>query len=219
MLLLSSLVVHGLASSALRATAWELHGQGKMMEAIQHMKAAVSEADVPQTARAPNDIAPRFDLACMWEDIGYLDEAEAGFSSLSAEHGQWKTYLANVLHDGRGQRQEALTLYRQACTATQNYIHEPTLLRQHSNAQYGRGVCAESLGLVDEAAACQRKVLELEPEDKSAAFHLLVNTERRLGSECSEMRTQLKDLLPQYRLDSWDYVRRKDVGRGASTHY
>ena len=79
----------------------------------------------------------------------------------------------------------------------QNYIHEPKLLRQHSNAQYGRGVCAESLGLVDEAAACQRKVLELEPRTKVQPS--TYRTRRGLGGKV-QMRTQLKD--PGHSTDS-----------------
>ena len=75
------------------------------MEAIQHMKAAVSEADVLQTARAPNDIALATLHVC--GRTSSLDEAKlASLAYLpNTVNGR---YLANVLHDGRGQRQEAL---------------------------------------------------------------------------------------------------------------
>ena len=204
MLALAAFAAHGLASSgglAAQTAAWELHAQGKMMEAIQQMKAAVATAP-------PEAITPRFDLACMWEDIGYLDEAEEGFKGLAAEHDGWKTYWANVLHDGRGLREQALALYREASAASATYKEQGRSVAFHTNALYGRGVCAESLGLVDEAADCHRRCLQLDPSDASAAFHLLVNSERRSGSTCDALREELAQLLPTYRLSSWDYVQR-----------
>jgi len=204
MLALVAFAAHGLASSgglAAQTAAWELHTQGKMMEAIHMMKKAVATAP-------PEAITPRFDLACMWEDIGYLDEAEEGFKGLAAEHDGWKTYWANVLHDGRGLREQALALYREASAASVSYKEQGRSVAFHTNALYGRGVCAESLGLVDEAADCHRRCLQLDPTDASAAFHLLVNSERRSGSTCDALREELAQLLPTYRLGSWDYVQR-----------
>jgi tetratricopeptide (TPR) repeat protein len=137
--------------SVAQTAAWELHAQGKMMPAIEQMKAAVELS-------APGEIPdPRFGLGCMWEDIGYLDEAESVFRGLSAEHGRWKTYLANVLLDGRGQRELALALYREACDATQDYPGKLPLAA-YTNSLYGRGVCADSLGQADEAEECHRCV-------------------------------------------------------------
>ena len=210
-MLLVALAVNGVATS-FRTMAWELHSQGKMMEAIRSMQAAV--------VHSPDDNTfPRFDLAMMWEDIGYLDEAEAGFQELSNECGRFKANLANVLLDGRGEQERALRLYRECCDATMDHEQSsiPNMKVCHMNALYGRGVCAESLGLADEASECYRRVLELNPAspDASAAFHLLVNTERRSGGECAEMREQLGNL--QHKIDGWDYVRRQ--GLTSSTHY
>jgi len=140
----------------------------------------------------------------MWEDIGSLDEAQHLYQGLSAENGRWKTYLANVLLDGRGQRRAALELYREACAATTEWGAHAV----HTNSLYGCGVCADSLGLEDEAARCHRRVLDLDPTEASAAFHLLVNTERRSGDVCAEMREQFSELLPLYKLEGWDYARR-----------
>jgi len=197
------------SASADLATLWhssarELEATGKMIEAIAHMQQAVkcTSDDVFEHQQR------RLWLGMLYEDIGYIEEAIAVYEGLSANHSRWKMYLANVLLDGRGEKHRALQLYREACDATR-YFNGPTcgLRGAHLLGLYGRGVCADSLGLVQEATESHQQVLALEPHDGDSAFHLLVLTERALGAESAELRARYSHVLPQHRLTSWDYMR------------
>ena len=191
-------------ASLWHSSARELEATGKMIEAIAHMQQAVKCTSVDVFEHQQR----RLWLGMLYEDIGYIEEAIAVYEGLATNHSRWKMYVANVLLDGRGEKHRAMQLFREACDATRYFNGLTCGLRgAHLLGLYGRGVCAASLGLVQEATESHQQVLALEPHDGDSAFHLLVLTERSLGAESAELRARYSHMLPRHRLTSWDYVR------------
>ena len=136
-----------------------------------------------------------FERALCLSEIGYIDDAVVGFqhainikvaNMLSSpsfyskeEHndskdqshnrpGREEMYLANILLDGRGEKETALNIYQQ-------YGPESSLVML-------AGICLDSLGRHDEARECYHKALQLKDgdADTTTMIYLCINLTRRL---------------------------------------
>ena len=153
-----------------------------------------------------------YELGSVLIAMGSIDEAEQLYRSiLSRERhvpggapSQAKLALANLLLDGRGQRSEALRVFRQACDAGPSCM-----------AVLG-GCVADSLGDPAGALSWYEEAWRNEFGDEEAALHLMVSHLRR-GDDGSA--AALRPRLAPHVASSVDYALATAVGNAPSLHF
>jgi len=153
-----------------------------------------------------------YELGSVLIAMGSIDEAEQLYRSiLSREQhvpggapSQAKLALANLLLDGRGQRSEALRVFRQACDAGPSCM-----------AVLG-GCVADSLGDPAGALSWYEEAWRNEFGDEEAALHLMVSHLRR-GDDASA--AALRPRLAPHVASSVDYALATAVGNAPSLHF
>jgi tetratricopeptide (TPR) repeat protein len=177
-----------------------------------------------------NDDTPeaKYQLGAVLTSMGYVEEAVSLFRDLVSREppaaqqrpSRAKIALANVLLDGRGERVEALEIYRQCCV---DGTTSPMALLA--------GVAADSMG--DHAAAeefyksgwtttpstnCTNNDMKEQYQhvDPDTALHLMLSR-IRVGDHVGAAR--LRSRLEEHVASSADYVLSTPVGLNPSTHY
>jgi tetratricopeptide (TPR) repeat protein len=184
--------------------------QRNLLEAVASLQRAIELLlqEPPNPNGSDDEIGAHYQLGCVYTDMGYIDEAEAMFRNLLSRneptklHAQIQLSLANVLLDGRGQKVEALEVYRKSFDAGRP---SPITLMA--------GIVADSMG--DHAAALEF-YRALDPPDQETALHLTTNLVQ-IGD--TEGATKLRSRLASYVASSCEYVLSTQVGLDPSTHF